>query len=103
MDTLPGITQAEKGVYKSFFDWEGGDKANPKNGSVGGILKGTLENLKELFKPSEESVKRGKLTLDDISKVYRVYFDDSLKRVGGHNVLIQLESDIFLCLISYIQ
>lgn len=90
LDHLPGITQAEKGVYKSLFDWEGGDKVNPQNGSVGGILKRTLENLKERFKPSEESVKRGKLTLDDISKVYRAYFDDSLKNVGGHKALDEL-------------
>lgn len=91
----PGSNGTEQVIYPLIFAWEGGF-AEGKNGAYGGITRSLLELAQAPGKiASAEKTVPGigdvenpsDLSKEQVVRLYRWYFDDTLQHVGGHTAL----------------
>ena len=89
---LAGVTPNEFRSYAEIFAAEGGRKVNSNSGAIAGILPETLADLRARGKlPTiQQGTFMSPLRESEIASVYRAYFDDALRTIGGHMALAGL-------------
>ena len=83
-------------VLGSLYAEEGGRIPDPESGAVGGILPGTLDDMRRRGKLPDlpAHLKPGDLTFEQQAYVQNAYLEDVLHTVGGAKALEELPQDI---------
>ncbi len=92
---LPGQQALGTAIGRIYAE-EGGRIRDPNGTAVGGITETTLQDMqgKGLLPGLPKDAKPGDLTPDQQIQVYRAYFDQNLRHVGGAKALEQLDPDL---------
>jgi len=92
---LPGQHALGTAIGRIYAE-EGGRIRDPNGTAVGGITEQTLQDMqgKGLLPGLPKDAKPGDLTPDQQVQVYRTYFDQNLRNVGGAKALEQLDPDL---------
>lgn len=92
---IPSGTNQQDALLNLYIE-EGGRLADPASGAVGGILPGTLNDMRarKWLPDLPSDLGPGDLTPGQQAYVYRAYFDDVLKPAGGAQALEKLHPDV---------
>ncbi|MBF0285668.1 MAG: hypothetical protein HQL51_14550 [Magnetococcales bacterium] len=94
--SLTDVSQEEINAYMDIFAAEGGMALNG-SGAFAGIQQDVLDHLIDGgFLPGiAKGTRNTDLTIEQVAQVYRAYFDDVFRTIGGHDALNRMGSDEF--------
>lgn len=92
---IPSGTNQHDALLHLYIE-EGGRVADPASGAVGGILPGTLDDMRarDWLPDLPSGLGPRDLSPGQQAYVYRAYFDDVLKPVGGAQALEKLNAEL---------
>lgn len=95
LKSVGSLTKRRKKAYMTVYDLEGGEEQDKEGSAVAGITRGTLNEILGRYPGSGISAQKHprELTKREIAKVYEMYADFALERVGGKRTLDELPED----------
>ena len=89
---LPQASETENFVYGQIYAAEGGNARDPRGSASSGILQRTLDHARARVPGLDGANTPSDLNAQQRAAIYRDYFDQAMRTVGGHEALNRVDN-----------